>query len=64
MGSAGAVTNDDGIAETLDADLVDAEVAEVRGGLGIVELSLPRAGLFHEAQSIRPKIRAAKARRR
>ena len=41
LGGAGTVTDDDGIAETLDADLVDAEVAEVRGGLGVVELSLP-----------------------
>ena len=41
LGGAGAVTNDDGIAETLDTDLVDAEVAEVRGGLSVVELSLP-----------------------
>ena len=41
LGGAGAITNDDGIAETLDTHLVDPEVAKVRGGLGVVELSLP-----------------------
>ena len=41
LGGAGTVADDDGIAEALYAYLVDPEVTEVRGGLGVVEFSLP-----------------------
>ena len=37
LGRVGPVTNHDGIAEAFDTDLVDSQVAEVGGGLGIVQ---------------------------
>jgi hypothetical protein len=52
LSGAGAVADDNGIMQALDPHLVDPEVTEVRGGLGIVELSLPRAGFSHAKGSI------------
>lgn len=37
LGGVGAVANDDGVAEVFDADFIDAEIAGIGGGLGIVE---------------------------
>ena len=47
MGGTGTVTHDDGIAESFDPDFVDPEVAEVRGGLGVVKFSRAGTGLTH-----------------
>jgi len=41
LSGAGTVTDDDGIPKSLNPHLVDPEVTEVRGGLGVVKLSLP-----------------------
>jgi hypothetical protein len=37
LGSVSAVTDDDGVAESFDADLIDPEVAGIWGGLGVWE---------------------------
>lgn len=48
----GTVANDNGVAESFDAHLVDPEIAEVRRGLGVVEFSLPSAGFLHTMKII------------
>ena len=37
LGSVSTVADDDGVAESFDADLIDPEVAGVGGGLGVWE---------------------------
>ena len=46
LGRVGPVTNNDGIAEAFDADLVDSQIAEVGRGLGIVQGVRMGKGLF------------------
>ena len=36
LGGVGPITNDDRVAEAFDADLVDPEVAKIRGGLSVL----------------------------
>ena len=49
---AGTITDDDRVTEAFDTHLIDPEVTEIRGGLGVVELSLPRTGSSHTEASI------------
>jgi len=67
LGRVGAVADEDGVAETFDADLIDPEISGIGRGLGVLKgLSLGR-GLFQrrfilseseaQATDLRPQIR-------
>jgi len=37
LGSMSTIADDDGVAESFDADLIDPEIPRIRGGLGVWE---------------------------
>ena len=60
--SVGTVANDDGVAETFDADLIDPEVSRIRGRLGIVKRVGLGWGLFQSMSTLTESCFWAKCR--
>jgi hypothetical protein len=47
LGGVSAIADDNGVAESFDADLIDPEISGIRGGLGVWEGIGMGRGRFH-----------------